>query len=218
MSIEKFRIGGKIIGTDSDKVEYNKNNAATVEDALDALFNGAGGGSTPPPSGDIISAGGSWMSLGTSITAPGTYQQKVMNRIQFTQHINKGTSGHFMGGGNAAFSDGGHADTVINVSADFFTIEYGINDWGFNIALGSMNDFTRESSSGINTSSFYYGYRNMIDRIYTVNPNAVIILCTPRKGYKANTWSNFNPEHWWDANPSGTYLKQYADAVIEIAK
>lgn len=42
---ERFTIEGKPIYTDADKVEYNKNNAETVEDALDSLFQS--GGSTP---------------------------------------------------------------------------------------------------------------------------------------------------------------------------
>lgn len=46
---EKVSIDGNIIGTTSDNVEYKKNNSQTVEDALDALFEGAGGGSTPTP-------------------------------------------------------------------------------------------------------------------------------------------------------------------------
>lgn len=47
--MSKINIDGKRIGTDADIVDYKKNNAATVEDALDALFEGAGGGSTPTP-------------------------------------------------------------------------------------------------------------------------------------------------------------------------
>lgn len=48
--MSKISIDGQIIGTDADKVAYGKNNAATVEDALDALFEGAGSSS-----GDEIS-------------------------------------------------------------------------------------------------------------------------------------------------------------------
>jgi len=40
--MSKISIDGHIIGTDAEKVVYGKNNAATVEDALDALFEGAG--------------------------------------------------------------------------------------------------------------------------------------------------------------------------------
>lgn len=42
--MSKLSIEGHIIGTDADKVDYGKNNNPTVEDALDALFNGAGSG------------------------------------------------------------------------------------------------------------------------------------------------------------------------------
>lgn len=41
--MSKISIDGHIIGTYADNVDYKKNNAATVEDALDALFQGEGG-------------------------------------------------------------------------------------------------------------------------------------------------------------------------------
>ena len=57
----------------------------------------------------------------------------------------------------------------------------------------------------------------MIDKIYTLNPNAKIILITPRKAYGASVF----PEHWWEANTAGGndyYLKDYVAAVRAIGE
>ena len=53
--------------------------------------------------------------------------------------------------------------------------------------------------------------------IYTLNPNAKIILITPRKAYGASVF----PEHWWEANTAGGndyYLKDYVAAVKAIGE
>lgn len=54
--MSKLRIQGHFIGTDADEVGYGKNNAETVEDALDALFEGAGGGGSSSDSDEISNA------------------------------------------------------------------------------------------------------------------------------------------------------------------
>ena len=220
---------------DASSVDYKKNNCPTVEDALDALFERAGQGSSEPQSGKI-DAGGSWTALGTSITyydgenlpswviSSGLtkgYVTRVTERINFTSVTNKGGNGHYIGQtatGSNANSDGKNAATLLpdGSGADFYTIEYGINDWGMNIPLGTMDDFLRTEGVTLDTKSFYYGYRTLLDRIYEVNPNAVIILCTTRKGHGGNY--NPSPQHWYSPNGNGVYLEAFADAVIEIAK
>lgn len=160
-------------------------------------------------------AGGTWLALGTSITWYNDhvssaftkgYQTRVMERITFSSMNNQGVNGGCIAGSGGLAAN---ANSII-VSADYVTVEHGINDWGNGRAVGTMADFT--GNTGNNT--FYGAYRTVIDTIYSKNANAKIILITPRKGYGFN---GFLPDHWYDAK-NGVYLKDYADAVLEIAK
>ena len=209
-------------------------NYLLTEQWPDSLYDGSGDGSEPTMG--KIDAGGSWTALGTSITyydgenlpswviSSGLtkgYVTRVTERIDFTSVTNKGGNGHYIGQtatGSNANSDGKNAATLLpdGSGTDFYTVEYGINDWGMNVPLGTMDDFLRTEGVTLDTKSFYYGYRTLLDRIYEVNPNAVIILCTTRKGHGGNY--NPSPQHWYSPNGNGVYLEAFADAVIEIAK
>ena len=209
-------------------------NYLLTEQWPDSLYDGSGDGSEPTMG--KIDAGGSWTALGTSITyydgenlpswviSSGLtkgYVTRVTERIDFTSVTNKGGNGHYIGQtatGSNANSDGKNAATLLpdGSGTDFYTVEYGINDWGMNVPLGTMDDFLRTEGVTLNTKSFYYGYRTLLDRIYEVNPNAIIILCTTRKGHGGNY--NPSPQHWYSPNGNGVYLEAFADAVIEIAK
>ena len=136
-------------------------NYLLTEQWPDSLFDGTGDGSESMVG--KIDAGGSWIALGTSITyydganlpswviSSGLtkgYVTRVTERIDFTSVTNKGGNGHYIGqtaSGSNADSDGKNAATVLpdGTSADFFTLEYGINDWGLNVPLGTMDDFLR---------------------------------------------------------------------------
>ncbi len=150
-----------------------------------------------------------WCSLGTSISwynnhvAPSFtkgYQTRVMEQIKFSGFINKGVNG-------------GCVNTAINsvVPADFYTIEHGINDWGNRVKPGTLADY--ENNTGNNT--FAANYRKVVDNIRKANPEAKIILCTPRKGYG---FGNFLPANCNDQKEGGYYLKDYADLVRAIAE
>lgn len=162
-----------------------------------------------------IIAGGSWHSLGTSITWYNNnvssaftkgYQTRVMERITFTSFKNKGVNGGCMGGSGGL---GDRAGSIVE-AADYVTIEHGVNDWGHSIPVGTLADFMNDTGVG----TFYGAYRKVIDAIYNKKASAKIILCTPRKAYGFN---GYLPSSWYEAK-DGIYLKDYADAVIEIAK
>ncbi len=122
-----------------------------------------------------------------------------MKELKFTRFTNQGISGGTLSSA---------LDQVIY--ADYYTIEHGINDWGKNVKPGSFNDYLNDSCNG----TFAATYRQLIDAIYKANPNAKIVLCTPRKGYGFN---EFLPAHWYDAK-NGIYLKEYAELVRQIAE
>ena len=151
---------------------------------------------------------GRWCSLGTSISwlnentasYPITkgYQTRVMEKLAFTRFTNKAVNG-------------GVLSSTINevVQADYYTIEHGINDWGHSTPVGTIRDYIGNTKNG----TFAATYRQVIDRIFTRNPKARVILCTPRKAYGFN---GYLPDHWYDAK-GGIYLKEYADIIREIA-
>lgn len=151
-----------------------------------------------------------WCAIGTSITWYNDnvsfsgnkftkgFPTRVQEKIKFKRFTNSGVSG---GALKTAYN------TVVN--ADYYTIEHGINDWGQSIPVGTMDDYINNTNNG----TFAAEYRRLIDRIYTVNPKAKIIICTPRKG------QGFNGYLPADCNQpkNGIYLHEYADMAKQIA-
>lgn len=151
-----------------------------------------------------------WCSLGTSITWYNNhqngfekgYQGWLMDKIILKSLINKGVNGGTLLG---------LAESLDNiVSADIYTIEHGVNDWGRKSVVGTIDDYINNTGA----STFYGAYRIIIDAIYAKNSKAVIILCTPRKsrGFNGYLPSSCNGEL------DGIKLKDYTDAVMEVAR
>lgn len=154
-----------------------------------------------------------WCALGTSITwynenvgaALGGftrgYQSRVMDKLNFTEYSNRAVNG-------------GALKTVLAnnmlVKADYYTIEHGINDWGQSIPVGTLDDYINNTNNG----TFAAEYRKLIDAIYNINPEAKIVICTPRKGAGFN---GYLPANCNDAK-NGIYLKEYADVARQIAE
>lgn len=160
-----------------------------------------------------------WCALGTSITwynenvssqpVAGSftrgYQSRVMDCLKFSQYTNQGVNG-------------GVLQTAVAkvIYADYYTIEHGINDWAKDTPVGTIDDYINNTNNG----TFAANYRQLIDKIYTTNPDAGIVLCTPRKAYGFN---GFLPAHWYDPKHSAktgkdVYLREYADIVRQIAE
>jgi len=174
-----------------------------------------------------LTANGSWCSVGTSITHANNniststlllrgYQDRVRDKIAFSQFTNVGVAGQSIATGAKSGPVqclAAQVDTVLTTVADFYTIEHGINDWNRCATIGTIDDFINNTGY----STFYGAWRIVIDKIYTLNPNAKIILITPRKAYGASVF----PEHWWEANTAGGndyYLKDYVAAVRAIGE
>ena len=170
-------------------------------------------GITPPPTKPsaprVINA--HWCALGTSITwwnenvdrsngaFTAGYQSRVMNVIKFTEYTNQAVNG-------------GTLESALDkvIPADYYTIEHGINDWGQGVDPGTFDDYLNDTRNG----TFAATYRQLIDKIYSVNPDARIVLCTPRKGYG---YKGFLPAHWYDLC-KGHHLEDYADIVRQVAR
>ena len=151
---------------------------------------------------------GRWCSLGTSISwlnentasYPLTkgYQTRVMEKLAFQYFSNQAVNGGTISSAVSAV-----------VRADYYTIEHGINDWGHSTPVGTIDDYIKNKKNG----TFAAYYRQVIDRIFTRNPKARVVLCTPRKAYGFN---GYLPDHWYDPL-NGIYLEEYADMVRQIA-
>lgn len=177
-----------------------------------AKFNSKNLAATASPGQSVVSskkqAPGKWLAVGTSVTywdgvdIRTGYQTFVKEHFEFSSYENLGVWG------------GSATDLAKNLTslkaADYVTIEHGINDLGQGTPIGSIDDFI--DNTGPNT--FFGAYRKIIGRLYELNPNVLIILITPVKA----TGTAFNiPERWWmEAN--GHYLKEYVDAIFEIAE
>lgn len=155
---------------------------------------------------------GSWCSIGTSITWYNNnindknreagltrgYQDRVMDRLVFTEFTNVGHNGGVI------------AESIDRpVKADYYTVEHGINDWGHSTPVGTIDDYINNTDNG----TFAANYRKLIDRIFELNPNAKVVLCTPRKGYN---FKGYLPASW-DKPKNGIYLSEYANMVRRIA-
>ncbi|MBR5052144.1 MAG: SGNH/GDSL hydrolase family protein [Bacteroidaceae bacterium] len=154
---------------------------------------------------------GRWCSLGTSISwlndntanyvgqgLTKGYQTRVMEKLAFEKFSNKAVNG-------------GVLQSAINavVLADYYTIEHGINDWGHSTPVGTIDDYINNTKNG----TFAAIYRQLIDRIFTRNKKARVILCTPRKAYG---FGGYLPDHWYDPL-NNIYLEEYANIIRQIA-
>ena len=75
--------------------------------------------------------------------------------------------------------------------------------------MGTIDDYINNTKNG----TFAATYRQVIDRIFTRNKKARVILCTPRKAYG---YGDYLPAHWYDAK-NGIYLQEYVDVIRQIA-
>lgn len=82
---------------------------------------------------------------------------------------------------------------------DFITVEYGINDFGRNVPVGTAND-----ASG--TDTFAACLKTIIEYALAQNPIVGLIVCTEPDVRGTTT------------NQNGNTLKDYADVTLEIAK
>lgn len=185
--------------------ENGKTHGFNDEDVDSIVFSASQAAASSPEPRKVK---GRWCSLGTSISwlnentasYPLTkgYQTRVMEKLAFTNFSNKAVNG-------------GVLQSAINsvVLADYYTIEHGINDWGHSTPVGTINDYINNTKNG----TFAATYRQVIDRIFTRNKKARVILCTPRKAYG---YGGYLPDHWYDP-VNGIYLQEYAEIIRQIA-
>ncbi len=163
-----------------------------------------------------------WTAIGDSITyqddKPETsknrfskgYMKRVAEQLSNIQYKNAGHSG---------WTAKAIAENINNLGiekTDFYSVFLGTNDWWTSLPVGTMKDY--QNNTGNNT--VYGAYRTIINKIHSLNSNAVIILITPLQRTDFidlnNNHSTFIHGSYKDKD--GRFLSQYADAVKDIAK
>ena len=201
---------------------------------------GEEGGDDDPVTVDITQY--TWCSLGTSITDfnddPTTgrtkgYQFFLMDELKWDR---------------AKLVNEGHSGTLVSSAAskppatpcDIYTVEYGVNDWGTGHPVGTLSDYKNYLYNGktVRWNNFASCYRNLIEMIKAVNPNAVIVLITPRKAYGSSSDAGtkmfpancddptlsesvgdyYDPAQGANVHGDQTYLKDYADLIKAIGE
>lgn len=126
-----------------------------------------------------------WCSLGTSVSdfnddpIPGRtqgYQFYTMDLLDWSHDklVNVGHSGK-----TAEVPQDFPSDPC-----DIYSVEFGVNDWCVGRIVGTIDDYENyKYQNGVRWYLFASVYRHIIETIRAKNPNAVIVLTTPRKAY-----------------------------------
>jgi lysophospholipase L1-like esterase len=99
--------------------------------------------------------------------------------------------------------------------SDIYSVFLGTNDWWNGVPLGTMADYTNNTGTG----TFYGGYRKIMDKLRSLNPNAHIILMTPMQ--RGDFVYILNPRingHGSYKDHKGQSLKSFVEAIKEIGK
>ena len=112
--------------------------------------------------------GKTWLTIGDSITAPGTYQNLVQESLGFSNVINRGIPGSTILGMMANVTD---ADIQ---SADLITIYGALNN--FTIGAPRLGTLTDEPTSVMSGNSFLSNLKYVIEYILTRKPTARLVI------------------------------------------
>ena len=157
-------------------------------------------------------SGKKWLATGTSIT---WYDGKVYSAGVHTGEICRGYVGRVSRRKHLLVTNEGiSGSTLANVSesslinrytsldwanTDIATIEYGVNDFGHAVEIG-----TAEDPAGTNT--FAACLKTVIEYALAQNPSICLVICT-EPDVRGNT-----------ANTGGHYLKEYTDVTLATAE
>ncbi len=164
----------------------------------------------------------SWMAIGDSITFLNGRPELTKHRISkgyMDDVVEKLPYVKFVNNGHPGWTAKAIADNINNlnlVRSDIYSVFLGTNDWWTCLPIGTFSDY--ENNTGNKT--VYGSYRTIIDKIRSLNSEAVIILITPL--HRTDYVDLNNPSvfiHGDDQpNKDSVYLSQYADAIKAIAK
>jgi len=138
------------------------------------------------------------------------YMDDVVAQLPYVRFVNNGHPGW------TAKSIADNINNLSLVKSDIYSVFLGTNDWWTCLPIGTYIDY--ENNTGNQT--VYGAYRTIIDKIHSLNTDAVIILITPL--HRTDYVDLNNPSIFihgdYSPNKDGVYLSQYADAIKTIAK
>ena len=167
---------------------------------------------------DYVTGVDSFIALGDSITfgfgagdpASRNYTYQISKELGITAY-NEGVS-------NATVQNRSNDDDISFVNrsktidfarADTTIIFGGTNDFAQNLPIGEIDDTDEKTFCG--------ALNNVIKNIYTSKPNAKILMITPSWRARIND-ANVYVDVEKNANSKGLYLRDYVEAVINIAQ
>lgn len=141
------------------------------------------------------------------------YQTNLMNNLCLDEYLNAGVSGASISTVSNSLGYTPIVDTVLSFTEfsgyDLITVFGGTNDFKMGASIGELGEI---GDTDFDTTTFYGGYRTIIERILTQNPNARLILITPLQRNK----DNYNS--WNTTNTAGHTLKDFAEAVKKLGE
>lgn len=153
------------------------------------------GNETYYPSGDVNSVDKTWW-------------RKLLNAFGATLGINNSWSGSRVTTTNGETSAGCMTRCQNLGTPNVIIVFMGCNDFNNNVELG---DYHGETALPSDTTKFTEAYAIMLNKILTAYPTAEVYVCTLPQCERTN------PTGFPEINGNGVSLKQYNEAIIELA-
>lgn len=153
------------------------------------------GNETYYPSGDVNSVDKTWW-------------RKLLDAFGATLGINNSWSGSRVTTTNGETSAGCMTRCQNLGTPNVIIVFMGYNDFNNNVELG---DYHGETALPSDTTKFTEAYAIMLNKILTAYPTAEVYVCTLPQCERTN------PTGFPEINGSGVSLKQYNEAIIELA-
>ncbi|MFC3809502.1 SGNH/GDSL hydrolase family protein [Lacihabitans lacunae] len=162
-----------------------------------------------------------WVAIGDSITYLNDHLDQTENRVTkgyLTQVKEKLPQVEFVNKGYNGWTVIKIADNIEKLGiekADIYSVFLGTNDWWGGNALGTFEDY--KNSTG--TKTVFGAYRQIMDKIKSLNPDAKVVLLTPMKRMDFVYLSNFkNKAYGSYKEKNNQSLEQFSDAVVQIGR
>jgi len=162
-----------------------------------------------------------WVAIGDSITYLNDHLDETGNRLTkgymtsltekfpHVQYINQGHNGW------TSVNIAEKIETIGLVKADVYTVFLGTNDWWQGKAIGTLDDYKRNSG----TATLYGAFRIIINKLKQLNKKAKIILLTPLQRGDFVYLNDFDNHAFGSyRQKNGQSLEQFANAIEVIGE
>lgn len=162
-----------------------------------------------------------WMAIGSSSTYQNDHPESIKNKMSkgyMTDVVEQLPYIHYVNHGHSGWTTKSIADNIEKLGltkADFYSILLGSNDWWTCLPLGTLADYQNNTGN----QTMYGAYRTIVNKIRSLNPDAMIIIMTPtqRTDFVDVNNSLNNIPGCYKPNKDGHYLSEYADVGKAVA-